>query len=302
VAAPDERPWAKGVSAADQKAALELYDQGNKFFEESEYKEALEKYEEALKHWPHPAVYFNAAVCLHHLDQDVKAADYIDKATAYKDAPFDKKTWAQVGDYQTLLASLVTELEVKCTQDDAKITLDTELILPSCPATATRKLAVKQDHVILGEKPGYETAKIGPIRLAPGEKKRIEVVLKPAGKGHLVRRWNRLVPWAIAGVGTVVGWAGALDMYYGKMHVDSYNDRVGRDCLAGCQLDPSIAGLLPAGQTQFSHGRVIAIAGGIVAAAGFTMVLLNTPHLEHAPQVAPSIGPDHAGAVVFGSW
>jgi tetratricopeptide (TPR) repeat protein len=71
VAAPDERPWAKGVSAADQKAALALYDEGNKFFEESEYKEALEKYEQALVHWQHPAIYFNAAVCLHHLDQDV---------------------------------------------------------------------------------------------------------------------------------------------------------------------------------------------------------------------------------------
>lgn len=306
IAAADDRPWAKDVTAADQKAALALYDEGNKFFEESEYKEALEKYEQALVHWKHPAVYFNAAVCLHHLDQDVKAADYIDKAAAYKDAPFDKKTWGQVQDYQTMLSARVTELEVSCTQADAKITLDAEVILPNCPASATRKLAVQQDHVILGEKPGYQTEKIGPIRLEPGKKKVIELVLKPLPKGKEVRRWNRMLPWYVVGGGIVIAAAGIAPLRWGQHNQDRFEADLETPCMMGCQTsDPGYQAALPLhdrAKLEVDIATGMFVAGGAVIAAGVAMIWLNQPHFEKAPAVAPSIGPDHAGVVVFGRW
>ena len=297
----DDRPWAKGVSAGEQKSALALYDAGNKFFEESEYKEALAKYEEALAHWPHPAVYFNAAVCLYHLDQNVKAADYIDKALAYGDAPFDKKTFNQAKDYKALLASRVTELEVKCSQSDVKITLDGETLMDHCPAEATRRVNVQQDHAIVGEKPGYETAKIGPIRLEAGAKKTIEIVLKPLGKGKLVRRWNRALPWYVASAGAAVAVAGFVPFYFANMHHDSYEDWIHANCQMGC-VPTSEQPLYDRSVLELHIADAMFIAGGVVAATGFAMVLLNQPHLEKAPVVAPSIGPEHAGVVVFGRF
>jgi hypothetical protein len=298
----DDRPWAKGISDADQKTALALYDAGNKFFEESEYKEALEKYEEALAHWPHPAVYFNAAVCLYHLDQNIKAADYIDKALAYGPAPFDKKTFSQAKDYQGFLAARVTELEVKCTQPDVKITLDGETIMDHCPATATRRVNVKQDHAIVGEKPGYETAKIGPIRLEAGAKKTIEIILTPLPRGKVVRRWDRAVPWYVASAGGAVALAGFVPLYFANMHIDSYNRWVGQLCTMGCVPPDELNSLHGRGITDLHVADGMFIAGGVIAATGFTMILLNQPHLEKAPAVAPSIGPNHAGVVVFGRW
>jgi hypothetical protein len=222
----------------------------------------------------------------------------------YKDGPFDKKTWGQVQDYQSLLASRVTELEVSCTQDDARITLDTEVILPKCPASATRKLAVQQDHVIVGEKPGYETRKIGPIRLAPGKKTVLEVKLVPSGKGHLARRWNKTVPWVVVTAGGVLTLSGFVPLYFGAKHIDSYDSAVTSQCPNGCPASdyPRLSALESDGKRDYHIAYGLFAAGGAVAVAGIAMVVLNQPHLEKAPAVAPSIGPDHAGVVVFGRW
>ena len=59
--ADDNKPWAAGVSEAEQKTALVIYKQGNVEFEESRYAQALAKYREALRHWDHPAIHFNMA-------------------------------------------------------------------------------------------------------------------------------------------------------------------------------------------------------------------------------------------------
>jgi hypothetical protein len=302
----DDRPWARGISAAEQKTALALYDAGNKHFEESEYKEALAQYEEALKHWPHPAVYFNAAVCLYHLDQDVKAADYIDKALAYGDAPFDKKTFDQAKDYKALLASRVTELEVTCKQTDVKITLDGEVLMDHCPASATRKLKVQQDHAIVGEKPGYETEKIGPIRLAAGEKKTIEIVLKSAAKGKLVRRWSKALPWYVMGAGGAIALVGVAPLLWGRHNQDLYEADIAKACVMGCAADNHDLVTFQPLHDRAVHEADVAtgafVAGGALVSVGIAMVVLNQPHLEKAPVVAPSVGPDHAGVIVFGSW
>jgi hypothetical protein len=41
--------------------------------------------------------------------------------------------------------------------------------------------------------------------------------------------------------------------------------------------------------------------GGIVAVGGFVAVLLNAPHLGPAV-IAPSVGKEHAGAVISVRW
>ncbi len=302
VAAADDRPWAQGVSDEDQKAALKLYEDGNKHFEESEYKEALEQYDLALEKWKHPAIYFNAAVCLYNLSQYLKAADYIDKALAYGDAPFDKKTLKQVNDYKTLVSAHVTFLNVKCKQTDVRITLDGQVLMTKCPTTERRRLEVEKEHAIVGEKPGYDVQKIGPIHLSPGDEQTITIDLHPTGKGRLVRRWNRAVPWYVIGAGVVVAGAGALEMHIGNELIRNYNNDFHNYCTAGCSVNPSFGWRKDGGALRFEIGQGLAIGGGVVAAAGVAMIWLNQPRLEKAPQVAPNIGPDHAGVVVFGRW
>lgn len=77
------RPWASGVTEAEQAIALDLYVAGNREFTESRYAQALAKYKEALQHWDHPAIRYNMAVCLINLDQPVEARDNLERSFAY---------------------------------------------------------------------------------------------------------------------------------------------------------------------------------------------------------------------------
>jgi tetratricopeptide (TPR) repeat protein len=72
VAHAEDKPWAAGVSAEAQSAALELYRQGNEMFEQARYLEALAKYEVALRSWDHPSIRYNAAVCLINLGRPTR--------------------------------------------------------------------------------------------------------------------------------------------------------------------------------------------------------------------------------------
>jgi hypothetical protein len=63
-----DRPWVKGVSAADQSAAIELFHEGNGLLKESLFVQAAAKYREALHHWDHPGIHYNLALALLNLD------------------------------------------------------------------------------------------------------------------------------------------------------------------------------------------------------------------------------------------
>src|SRR5689334_15714480 len=44
----EDRPWAKGVSPDEQKAALDLFNEGNNLLRDALFPKAVEKYREAL--------------------------------------------------------------------------------------------------------------------------------------------------------------------------------------------------------------------------------------------------------------
>ena len=68
-ASTPDRPWAKGVSPEAQKAADELFRQGNDLLRESLFVQAATKYREALRRWDHPGIHYNLALALLNLDQ-----------------------------------------------------------------------------------------------------------------------------------------------------------------------------------------------------------------------------------------
>ena len=85
--AGDDKPWAAGVSAENQKAALDLYNDGAKAFGDADYKDALATYTRALALWDHPAIRYNIAVCLINLDRPVEALDNLEHAMRFGAAP-----------------------------------------------------------------------------------------------------------------------------------------------------------------------------------------------------------------------
>ena len=100
--AKPERPWADNVAEDAQKQAMQLFEEGNKLFEDSQHAAALAKYREALKVWDHPAIRYNAAVALINLDQPLVAYENLELALKYGEAPLAPETYLQALTYRKL--------------------------------------------------------------------------------------------------------------------------------------------------------------------------------------------------------
>jgi hypothetical protein len=59
-----DRPWAKGVSQDQQRAAIALFEAGNGLLKESIFLKAVENYRKALALWDHPGIHYNLALAL----------------------------------------------------------------------------------------------------------------------------------------------------------------------------------------------------------------------------------------------
>src|SRR5688572_19576301 len=76
----DTRPWAAGVSAENQRIALEKFRQANTVLNDGLWANAAKLYREALQKWDHPAIHYNLALALLNLDQPIEVYDSLQKA------------------------------------------------------------------------------------------------------------------------------------------------------------------------------------------------------------------------------
>ena len=302
------KPWAAGVSDADQQQALALYDKGNGYFAQDQFKEALAQYKDALRHWDHPAIRYNAAVCEINLGRDVDAYDDLIAAMKYGAEPIGADHFAQAKTYERLLEGKVAELQVTCNQPGAEVRLDGQLLFHA-PGSDLRRVTVGE-HQIVGVKPGFEP-ETRTIRVEPGKGKAVvELVLHPvAAPRRLVRHWARWKPWAIAAGGVAVAALGVPLWQAASTHYASY-DRFVAACAGRYVQDPhcpdadipgSVRDLKSQGDLDREAEIAAFVAGGALAAAGIALVVWNQPHLEQAA-VVPAVGPDHVGVTLTGRW
>jgi len=134
-----ERPWAENIPSAQQEQALLLFGEANKLFEDSQHLAALAKYREALKVWDHPAIRYNAAVALIHLDQPLNAYENLEPALRYGEAPLGPETYQQALTYRKLLLGQLAELKVTCAEQRAEVMLDGQSLFVG-PGEAARRL------------------------------------------------------------------------------------------------------------------------------------------------------------------
>lgn len=170
------RPWATGVSEADQARALEIYVAANRAFVERRYADALLQYKGALTHWDHPAIRFNMVVCLLELGQPVEARGHLERSLAYGAAALGPDAYAQALGHRDRLDRQLVRLTLDCPEPDEDVLLDGQLIFKG-PGQVTR-FVLPGEHQVVASKQGYLPA-TKRIMLVAGKPETYQVRLDP---------------------------------------------------------------------------------------------------------------------------
>jgi len=205
-------PWAIGVSDEEQAAALEIYNAGNAEFEQGRYEQALAKYRDAIKHWDHPAIRFNMAVCLINLEDRRAALDSLELALRFGATPLGAAMYGQGLTYKKLLLQQLSRLQLSCKETGADVSLDGHKLF-TAPGDVTLYVP-PGGHQIVAEKPGYLTETMS-LLLEPGMVAVRDIHLAVAGapivdtRGKIALGANLLVD------ATTYGAAGLVSAAYG---------------------------------------------------------------------------------------
>jgi hypothetical protein len=305
--APDrstDRPWAKAVSAEKQEEALRLFKEGNKLFEDSQHAAALARYREALAVWDHPAIRYNAAVALIQLDQPLAAHENLEQALRYGEAPIGAETYQQALTYRKLLVGQLAQLKVTCAERDADVTLD-GMPLFVAPGEVSRWL-LPGTHQLVARKQGF-LPETRALSLLPGRPAVEDLSLQEIRSlpPRTVRRWPAWKPWAVVASGAALALIGLPLMLDARSNIAAYDAEVTKCAMnmamMGCPPDDLSATALDA-RDRGRAENIVAVSlftvGGIVAAGGAALVVLNQPRIVPAEaqlSLAPLLGPGQVG-------
>lgn len=272
-------PWAAGVTEAQKDEAQGMLEQGNALFLEKKYAEALEVYRRADAVWDHPSIRFNMVRCLIQLDRPAEASENLERALKYGSAPLEPSVYEEALAYQKLLANEIAELDVRCTQTGARITLDGQE-LGLCPLEQKRSVT-PGSHQVVGTAAGY-VPRTYDVVVVGGAHDRVDVSLESvASAAKIVHRWATWKPWAVFGAGVATTALGIGLQLKASSDMTSYKQQLASECAnVGCS-PAQAASLAPLRSSALleNHLAVALIPLGIAAAVGGgVMLYLNRPH------------------------
>jgi len=297
------QPWAEAVSEAQKAEAQARLEEGNVLFLKQSYREALEKYQAALRAWDHPSIRFNIVRCLIQLDRTVDAYDNLREALKYGAAPLEENVYREALAYEKLLAHEVAEVEIKCTQAGAAITLDGQDLL-TCPGHVTRRVRPGK-HEVVANKTGFLTVQ-RELKVVGGSRESIDITLIALAQAtKVVHRWPTWIPWVVFGSGLGVTGFGAVIEYNAQRTMDEHDREVARDCaLGGCYSDPNAEGLTDAqrakardleaqrdnAELQDKLAISVISVGAFAAVAGGVMLVMNRGEAVYSVEPQPGGG------------
>lgn len=299
-------PWSRGVSEAAQKRALQLFREGNVFFEQEKYTEAVARYEQALSAWDNPSIRFNMALCLINMRQPLIAWDHLQRALRFGNAPLDKHVYAEAMRSVALLEASLAQLTVRSVQPGIKVMVDGVVALDG-PGEYTTKL-LPGKHQLVASRPGYITSSRA-LDLPPGtpdvEQIALELEKVTVQRDNYERRWAWWVPWSVEGGAAALALV-ATGVYLSASHeMQSYDKAfaVLPQCRTGC-MDADIPAPLRAQRDRARRNSGVAIGmfvgAGAVAITGGVMAVMNRPFKVERRAVTPSlaVSRDYVGAAI----
>lgn len=301
-------PWSKGVSEAAQRRALALFQDGNVYFEQAKYTDAVSRYEQALAAWDHPNIRFNMAVCLINMRQPLVAWDHLQRALRFGDAPLGKRLYAEAQTYVAVLEASLGELRVRTHQPEVKVTVDGQTILTGDGKRTLKLLAGK--HQLVASGPGLATDTRA-LDLTAGKAVELDLELGApevkVERENYERRWGWWAPWAVAGSGLVLGAVGAAVYVSARADIRSYDQDLAALCPAGCKpsdIPAELSGRATTARRKSGIGIGVMAGGGAFVIASGVMAILNRPRKveERRPTPELSVAPGYVGVGLRLAW
>jgi tetratricopeptide (TPR) repeat protein len=310
-AAPEEsHPWENNTPER-QKAGHDLFEQGVKEFFEQRYEDAERDFRAAIKYDDLPLFHYNLALAaLIPLQKLVEAREELLIALKYGqpglgDEKF-KKANAKLKEVEAKLAKLV----LTCEQEGAKVTIDDQKALFSCPGKHEKWL-LPGSHVIVTylDKQGYQPQLLRPT-LAGGD--RPVISLKAPRDEELMVSPLPLPPataWVAMLGGAAVGGGAFWLRYQAGLQFQQYDDGI---ALCASQSEPpgspcpaaAAARLIPpkVRGERLQVAEFIAFGvGGATLVGGGLLLFFNAPRLPAKPEgfaMIPFLAPGSAGVAL----
>ena len=319
-----DRPWAIGVSAERQSAAMQHLQEGNGLLKESLFVEAAKVYRQALSEWDHPGIHYNLALALLNMDQPVEVYQNLASAIKFGADPLDPEKLEHAKSYLRLIERQVASLDVRCDAEGAQVTLDGA---PLFRAPGRYQGLVRAGtHTITASKPGFTTTS---RTEALTYDRRTALHLKLYTSGELIdyrRRYPVWRPIAVTIFGAALLATGVVMSLEASSHYSAYDTSVGRVCvsgtmdgLPGCPTGdskyPALDSMRKTANTFQNLATISYVAGGTIAAAGVLLLLLDrsTPYRVDpegdrrdfalsAPLLSPLVGAGIAGLAGSGRF
>ena len=175
IAGDENMPWNKGVPQDVRAAAREAFLEGNRLFKIPLFSRAVEKYDEALDKWKHPAFYFNLAVAQINLGQWLEARESLELAMKYGPDPLRADRFEEAKKQLVEVQRHLARLRVSCATPGAEVTLDAA---PLFTGPGQREVWVTASaHEVTAKKTDYGT-QARRVAVAPGAQEAVELTLR----------------------------------------------------------------------------------------------------------------------------
>jgi tetratricopeptide (TPR) repeat protein len=299
----DRRPtaWSKGVPDVAQRRALQLFQDGNVFFEQAKYTEAIAKYEQALAVWDHPNIRFNMAICLINMRQPLVAWQHLEQALRFGAAPLGKRLHAEAMTYRAALGASLAELKITATQPEVTVMLDGGQVLVGAGERTLKLLAGK--HQLVASRRGYVTDSRA-LDLPAGQPVVERIALVPervkVERENYDRRWPWWTPWIVAGSAVAIGGVGAGLYASARTDIKRYDQDLATLCPLGCapgDIPASLSSRERSARRKSGVAVGMLISAGALAIGSGVMAILNRPRKVEDRRADPelTVAPGYVG-------
>ncbi|WP_428266935.1 hypothetical protein [Haliangium sp.] len=292
--------WGGGASPAERRSARDLFLEANEMVRQRYFAIAVDKFQEAIALWNHPAFHHNQAIAHINLDQPIEAYEALERAVEHGPAPLGEVRYQQARRHLTLLGERLVRIQIACPEPGAQVLLDSRILFTG--PGEYQGLVRPGVHQIVATKPGLPPDLEQPV-LSAGETRRIEIGRWNREIEVMERRWGAWVPWVAvsAGAAVVLG-AGYLD-WRSSTDFDRFDRDFRGQCPGGCQdaqVERETRGYLDLGEDRQRLSALSYAVGGAALITGGVLLYLNRerPVLRKALElervsITPRVGVDH---------